>query len=95
MTFSLYLQWDVGETSRSLYERYKEYMYLLQRKDDASVMYRHMPQHHKDQAERITWQVKIVARCPGDPALRQARVSTFIHNERSELNGRGWFSRFC
>ena len=91
MTCSLCLQRYVGETSRSLHERYKEHMYLLERKDNASVMYRHMQQHHKGQAEQVRWQVKILARCPGDPALRQATESTFIHNERPELNGRGEF----
>ena len=94
MTCSICLQRYIGETSRSMHERYMEHMYLLERKDDASVMYRHVQQHHKDQAGRVTWQVKILARRPGDAALRQATESTFIHNERPELNGRGEFHDF-
>jgi len=91
MTCSLCHQQYIGETSRSLYERYNEHMMLLQREDINSVFFKHTQQHHKEEAASVTWRVKILARCPGDPALRQATEATYIYNKRPVLNGRGEF----
>ena len=78
----------VGETSRSLRERYHEHMMLLESKHPASVFYRHLHDCHRDETNPIIWNVKVLSRCPGDAALRQATEATYIYETRPELNGR-------
>lgn len=86
MSCSICHQEYVGETSRSLAERYREHMTLFGRKDNNSVMFKHAQSQHKEEIEQVTWKVKILARCPGDPSLRQATEATYIYNKRPMLN---------
>ena len=78
----------VGETSRSLRERYLEHMMLLESKHPASVFYRHVHDCHRDETNPIIWKIKLLSRCPGDASLRQATEATYIYETRPELNGR-------
>ena len=76
----------IGETSRSLKERYTEHMMLYKRKVQSSVLFQHVQEKHPIDSERVVWKVKILKRCPGDPSLRQATEATYIRNTKPELN---------
>ena len=76
----------VGETSRSLQERFKEHLLKYRRKDKDSVFYRHsIENHHGVQPDLF---IRILARCPGDPTLRQATEATYIKALNPSLNGK-------
>ena len=76
----------IGETCRSLYERYLEHMTMLKRRDKNSALFQHSEEKHKADVRQIKWNVKVLQRCPGDPALRQATEATLIRINKPELN---------
>ena len=78
----------IGETSRSLGERFREHMKLLQRRSNASVLRKHLQQNHQDSSNAMGWKLKILARCPGDAALRQATEACYIQENKPELNSK-------
>ena len=79
-----------GETSRSIEERYSEHDYLLKHQDEKfrkrSVFYDHVMGEHNGENPPI--KLEIVARCPGDAALRQAIEAVRIREEKPILNGK-------
>ena len=63
-----------------------EHITLYNRKAQSSVLFQHVQEKHQVDGEQVTWKVKLLGRCPGDPSLRQATEATFIRNTRPELN---------
>ena len=63
-------------------------MKLLQRRSDASVLHRHLLQNHQVSSDATEWKLKVLARCPGDAALRQATEACYIQEKKPELNSK-------
>ena len=81
----------IGETSRSIHERYREHMSLFNRGIASSTFFQHAAEKHQGDAEQVKWKVKVLQRCPGDPALRQATEATLIRTRDPELNRKAEF----
>ena len=77
----------IGETSRSISERFSEHMIGLQRKQERSVLYRHMREKHQD-AEEKQLKLQILATCPGDAMLRQVTEATYISEMKPSINAK-------
>ena len=79
-----------GETSRSMEERYGEHDYLYNHQNNElrkkSVFYDHVMEEHNGINPPL--KLEILARCPGDAALRQAIESIRIREEKPVLNGK-------
>ena len=74
----------IGESSRSLAERFDEHVVGYEKKHRSSVFSQHSQEKH--QGEQPTLSVKVLERCPGDPSLRQASEAALIRINAPELN---------
>ena len=81
----------IGETSRSMHERYHEHMSLFNRGIASSTFLQHTAEKHQGNAGQVKWMVKVLQRCPGDPGLRQATEATLIRAHDPELNRKAEF----
>ena len=61
-------------------------MTMLKRQDKNSALFQHFEEKHQADVRQIKWNVKVLQRCPGDPALRQATEATLIRLNKPELN---------
>ena len=78
----------IGETSRSIGERYNEHMYNIKNKNvrirQKSFLFDHVQGEHNGQVPPL--KLEILRRCPGDPGLRQATEAVCIRDFRPPLN---------
>ena len=74
----------VGETSRSLGERYNEHAAKYAADDETSVFSSHMREAHG--GDKLPLQVEIISTHPGDAMLRQNTEAVYIREERPALN---------
>ena len=74
----------IGETSRSLHERFKEHLFKYEKRDKESVFRKHAIEKHQSVHHDLT--IRILSRCPGDPTLRQATEATYINEMQPSLN---------
>jgi len=79
-----------GETSRSVGERFEEHYRNIEstceKVKKTSFLYDHIQKEHNGEVPPL--KVEIVARCPGDPGLRQAIEAVRIREDKPTLNGR-------
>ena len=80
----------IGETSRSIGERFKEhftvYNHEKQSVREKSVFFHHVKDCHNGQNQPI--KLEIEARFPGNAALRQAAEAVSIRDTKPILNGK-------
>ena len=76
----------IGETSRSVAERFEEHRKMLrsERTRTKSFLYDHMQLVHNGDPPSLN--VKVVASCPGDASMRQALEAVIIRKEDPPLN---------
>ena len=78
----------VGETSRSVAERFDEHKRMLNSNCDStrgkSFMYEHITSVHNGNVPSLN--VKVLASCPGDPGMRQAVEAVTIRKNDPILN---------
>ena len=80
----------IGETSRSVGERFKEhyakYNHAKQSVRQTSVFFDHVQKQHEGRNQPIKLEVE--ARFPGNAALRQAAEAVVIREKKPALNGK-------
>ena len=78
----------VGETSRSIAERFSEHYTILNSRQEAtrkkSFLYEHMNEKHDGKTPLL--EIKLLHRCFSDPSLRQATEAVVIKEEDPLLN---------
>ena len=79
-----------GETARSISERFGEHTYYLSHQNERirkkSILYEHIKKEHDSEVPSV--KLEILARCPGDPSLRQAIEAVCIRENKPVLNGK-------
>ena len=74
----------IGETSRSIGERFDEHLYKYDSKSSTSVFYEHVKENHN--GEDQTLNIKILSAHSGDAILRQASEAVHVHESKPKLN---------
>jgi hypothetical protein len=76
----------IGETARSIEERFKEHIVKYNNRDNTSVFSQHINEKHGGQHQLL--ELEILAWCSGDPMLRQVTEATYIHELKPSLNAK-------
>ena len=74
----------IGESSRSIGERFKEHWDLYSKNSEKSVIHQHMLDHHEGQHKAIS--VKIVKSFKNDAMMRQVSEAEHIRLQKPEMN---------
>ena len=74
----------VGETSRSLAERYNEHVRSYKERENQSIMLNHTREKHNGIHQRFD--LKVLGSCPGDAMLRQNLEAVYIRENAPDLN---------
>lgn len=85
----------IGETSRSVGERFNEHLRAYRNKKRSSVFAQHVEEVHEGVMQPL--RLDVLARCPGDTMKRQVAEAVFIHHEKPPLNAKEEFgnSNIC
>jgi len=76
----------VGETSRSISERYTEHITSMKRKEKQSVLHRHIVEKQHD--INTNFKLKVLATCPRDAMLRQVTEAVYINERKPAINAK-------
>ena len=81
----------IGETSRSVGERFSEHYKSYESNKDSSVFVQHVEEMHGGTIQPL--RLDLLARCPGDTMKRQVAEAVYINHERLSLNAKEEFGK--
>ena len=76
----------IGETSRSISERYNEHIASMRRKEKQSVLHRHLVEKQHD--INTNFKLRVLANCPKDAMLRQVTEAVYINEKKPAINAK-------
>ena len=76
----------IGETARSVGERFKEHIENYESKNERSALYKHSMEHHN--GRKVKYDLKVITKCLKDPMKRQIGESEYIKHFKPELNSK-------
>ena len=76
----------IGETSRSIGQRYEEHLAQSRNRNTNSVFEPHFREKHEGEQQNLN--LDVMKTCPGDPMLRQCTEATMIRELKPTLNSK-------